>query len=306
MNYTNKNGYKISKFTLGTVQLGLPYGINNTHGMPTYEESKNILQTALDCGIQTFDTARAYGKSEEVLGQFFSENNVEKTIVTKVLFENESPDEIAESLFIQVKDSMQKMNLTKLPFVMLHREEYIDTYGTTIIDALQELKKEGLVGNVGISFSDKSNMDRILDNGIFDCIQIPQNIFDNSEIKSGQLEVFSKNGVSIFIRSVYLQGLFFMDTKILPENIKSAASALDKLHRLAEEQNMSMSQLALSFIKDAKGIDSLVLGCETTEQLLDSASKFSAPPLSDIVIKKILEISEEVEPIVTRPWEWNK
>jgi len=306
MNYTEKNGYKISELTLGTVQLGLPYGVNNTHGMPTYEESKDILQTALNCGVYSFYTARAYGKSEEVLGRFFSETDTEKTIITKVLFENENHNKITESLFSLVKDSMKKMHLSKLPFVMLHREEYIDTYGNTIIDAIQELKNEGLVGNVGISFSDKSNMDRILDKGIFDCIQISQNIFDNSEIKSGQLEKLGKSGISVFIRSVYLQGLFFMNTKALPERIKSVAGALDKLHRLAEDQKMSMSQLALSFMRDAKGITSLVLGCETSDQLLDSAAQFSAPPLSDAVFQKIIEISEEIDPIVTRPWEWHK
>ena len=43
-----QNGYRISQLTLGTVQLGIPYGINNTHGMPSYEEAAQILQTALD------------------------------------------------------------------------------------------------------------------------------------------------------------------------------------------------------------------------------------------------------------------
>ncbi len=306
MKYTEKNGYKISEFTLGTAQLGLSYGINNMHGMPTYEESKDILQTALDCGIYSFDTARTYGKSEEVLGKFFSESAAEKTIITKVLFENESRSEIAESLFAKVKDSMKTMHLSKLPFLMLHREGYIDTYGDALMDAMQALKKEGLVGNIGVSFLDKANLDRIMDKGIFDCVQISQNIFDSAEIKSGALEKLEKSGVAVFIRSVYLQGLFFMDTGALPEKIKSAAGALDELHRLAEEENMSISQLALSFIREARGITSLVLGCETSQQLKDSAQKMSAPPLSKAVTEKIIALSESVDPIVTRPWEWNK
>lgn len=304
MKYITKNGCKISELTLGTVQLGLPYGVNNSHGMPTYEESKAILQTALDCGIYSFDTARAYGKSEDVLGRFFSECDAEKTLITKVIFENEPIDEIANSLFAQVKDSIKKMNLSTLPCVMLHHEEYIDTYGAAIIDAMYELKKEGLVKNIGISFVDKNNIDRIMEKGCFDCIQIAQNIFDNNEIKSGQISRLADADIAVFIRSVYLQGLFFMDTNSLPTKIKSAKNALDKLHKIADEQNLSMSQLALSFMRDTDGIASLVLGCETPSQLLDSVANFSTPALSEKIRCAILEISEEIEPIVIKPWEW--
>lgn len=76
--YNRKNGYKISELTLGTVQLGIPYGINNKYGMPTFSQSEEILQTAIDHGVVSFDTAKGYGKSEAVLGQFFAEKETEK------------------------------------------------------------------------------------------------------------------------------------------------------------------------------------------------------------------------------------
>lgn len=48
---TEKNGYKISEFTPGAVQLGIPYGINNKSRMPSYERSAKILQTVIDDGF---------------------------------------------------------------------------------------------------------------------------------------------------------------------------------------------------------------------------------------------------------------
>ena len=83
MNFTVKNGYKISALTLGTVQLGLAYGVNNDKGMPSFEESSAILDTALAAGILSFDTARGYGESELVLKRYFAEKDVEKTIISK-------------------------------------------------------------------------------------------------------------------------------------------------------------------------------------------------------------------------------
>ena len=305
MKTTVKFGHHISEITLGTVQLGLPYGVNNTVGMPTYQDSATILQAALDAGITSFDTARAYGKSEEVLGRFFSQSSANKTLITKVLFQNEEKNEVSTALFAQVKDSIRKLGVEKLPFLMLHREEYIDRYGKELTDALVELKKDNLVSGIGISFSDKSNLDRMLDTDIFDCIQIPQNIFDNCELTNGTIKRLSDRGIAVFIRSVYLQGLFFKDTNCLTKKLVAAKPALDKLHALADAHGLSMSQLALSYIRDGSGITSLVLGCETVEQLNDSIEQFGCPKMSDGLRESLNEISQEVDPIVMRPWEWN-
>ena len=79
MRFIEKNGYKISELTLGTVQLGLAYGVNNYRGMPSFEESSAILDTALSEGIISFDTAQAYGESETVLKRYFSTGILERT-----------------------------------------------------------------------------------------------------------------------------------------------------------------------------------------------------------------------------------
>lgn len=306
MKITEKNGYKISELTLGTVQLGIPYGINNKNGMPSYEQSAGILQTAIDGGIVSFDTAKGYGKSEAVLGRFFSENPAMKTLITKVEFDKESPDEIKDSLFEKVKDSAKVMGLSKLPLVLLHSESYLEKYGKTLIDALKELKEEGLTDSVGISFSDKSKLMEMTDPKVFDSVQIPANMFDNEEIRNGRIKELSKSGIAVYVRSVYLQGLFFMDTDSLPPKIKSAKPALDKLRHIAKDNNLSMTALALSYMRGAEGITSLVLGCETKEQLKESLSLFDLPPLSQGISDKITEISEEIESVVIRPWEWNR
>ena len=157
MKIIEKNGYKISELTLGTVQLGIPYGINNKSGMPNYEESAKILQTAIDGGVVSFDTAKSYGKSEEVLGSFFACNSADKTLITKVEFDKETPADIRESLYDKVRDSIKVLGVQKLPLVLMHSESYLDKYGIYLTDVLKELKQEGLVQSVGISFSEKTS-----------------------------------------------------------------------------------------------------------------------------------------------------
>ena len=77
---------KFSKMQLGTVQFGLDYGIANTSGKPSYETARDIIAVAWEGGINTLDTAAAYGDSEEVIGRVLAELNLqgEMQIISKV------------------------------------------------------------------------------------------------------------------------------------------------------------------------------------------------------------------------------
>ena len=68
----------MAELCLGTVQFGMNYGVNNQIGrQPTWKESFEMLDIAIDRGIDVIDTARAYGEAELVLGEYFkkSRNN---------------------------------------------------------------------------------------------------------------------------------------------------------------------------------------------------------------------------------------
>ena len=150
MNYTVKNGHKISALTLGTVQFGLAYGINNDKGMPSFEESARIIDTALNEGIVSFDTARGYGESESVLGRYFKTETREKTIITKVIFNDVEAPRVKDTLFTMLGEAKAKLGLERIPFLKLHNESMLIQYGDTIVKALHDAKAEGLVDGIGV------------------------------------------------------------------------------------------------------------------------------------------------------------
>jgi aryl-alcohol dehydrogenase-like predicted oxidoreductase len=55
MNSIELNGRSISGMTLGTVQLGMDYGISNASGKPSQQKAFQILDTAIDGGVNSFD-----------------------------------------------------------------------------------------------------------------------------------------------------------------------------------------------------------------------------------------------------------
>ena len=52
----------MNKIALGTVQFGLDYGVNNKRGKIPADEVFRILDKAAEAGIDTLDTAHAYGE----------------------------------------------------------------------------------------------------------------------------------------------------------------------------------------------------------------------------------------------------
>ena len=131
MKTVNVKGIDISVLSLGTVQLGLSYGINNADGKPSQETANAILNAALEGGINTLDTAGAYGDSEVVIGNWLKTIPVEKRpfIVTKAAgIDHSSLENLRKDLFGRVKTSKERLGVEQLDMLMLHSH----AEGTTI------------------------------------------------------------------------------------------------------------------------------------------------------------------------------
>ena len=74
----------MNRIVLGGAQLGLPYGILNGGETLSREEVACILDTAVDHGIDSIDTAIAYGQSESIIGET-SQNRF--NIISKLILE---------------------------------------------------------------------------------------------------------------------------------------------------------------------------------------------------------------------------
>ncbi len=87
MRTLGRTGLQVSAFALGTVELGLDYGISapGHGGRPPQEDAIRLVHSAIDAGINLIDTARAYGASEEILGQALKDRRHKVVLATKVV-----------------------------------------------------------------------------------------------------------------------------------------------------------------------------------------------------------------------------
>jgi len=111
-------GYQFSKICLGTVALGMEYGISNTGGKPALSESSAILSAALHAGINCFDTAPGYGDAEQLLGNFFKDHPAPIHLITKCTAQSahlRDHDLLRNEMETSVRRSLKTLGLDSIP-----------------------------------------------------------------------------------------------------------------------------------------------------------------------------------------------
>ena len=258
----------IEKIVLGTVQLGLDYGINNQHGKPSLEQAFEILEVAFDNGVQILDTAEAYGNSQEIIGKFQNEfPNKKFQIISKLASNAEvSP----ENFITHVAHNCKVLNSDQLFGYMFHNYPSFKTRDG-LYDKLLLAKKEGLVSKAGISLYGNNEIEEILNNyDGFDFIQIPFNLFDNDSKRSALLKKAKRMNIEVHTRSVFLQGLFFKPKNKISVKLQPLIMHLDTLESIKNATSINTQTLALQYVLQKKYIDHVLIGVETAKQLVDN------------------------------------
>ncbi len=285
MKYTDVAGKKLSSMSLGTVQLGMNYGIANKSGQPDEEKSFAMLRTALECGITSIDTARAYGTSEEVIGRFLKTWDGEMPyITTKVVnISGETEGEIEKSIISCLEESLDTLGVKKVNNVLLHDQKPLFENGRLVAKAMEKLIKLGYTDKVGASVYKAEELEKMLEYDVYTSTQAPMSIFDQRLIACGMTDRLAERGITVFVRSVFMQGLFFLDPDAITNEIlvEHAVPKIRLLRECAEKEEMSIAELAISFMRDVNGITSLVLGADNPEQVKANAAYFNVKPLSE-------------------------
>ncbi|MFP7395250.1 aldo/keto reductase [Niallia circulans] len=290
------------KLALGTVQLGQTYGIANQIGQPNKQKAVEILKYAVKHGIMSFDTAPGYGQSEEIIGFFLKEEMGESlNIITKIPSVSENNiDEIEKS----IRASQKKLGIESLYGVLFHDANVLDKLTKKDCEWIERLKEKYHIDKMGISIYSPEQVKRVIELGIFDIIQVPMNVFDLRLINEGLLQELSNNKIEIHVRSVYLQGLLFLEEQELPNSLKAASPYLLKLKEIAAREKLKISELAFLFIRDNSYVDKMIVGCESLEQLRENIRISELPTLSSSIMDEINISFRDIPENIINPSKW--
>lgn len=253
------------KLALGTVQFGLDYGVANTSGRVTVQEAGAILQRAQACGLDTLDTAIAYGESETVLGQL----GIERwNTVTKLPAVPDDCQDIALWVNEQIHQSINRLGVRQLHGVLIHRPaQLLEKMGPALYGALQSIKAQGKTRKVGVSVYGPAELDALFDAYALDLVQAPLNILDRGLIESGWADRLHDAGVEVHTRSAFLQGLLLMPAGRRPAKFSPWANIWRAWDGWLERQGLTPLQACLRYVTNLPQIDRVVVGVDTAAQL---------------------------------------
>ncbi|MDR6786131.1 aryl-alcohol dehydrogenase-like predicted oxidoreductase [Pedobacter africanus] len=275
------------KVILGTVQLGLPYGVNNFKGVPTVDESIEILSTAHDLGIRVLDTAEAYGFAQKVIGDYHKHNPQRKfEVITK--YSSSANDK--NDLIYNILNDLKELSVNSLSGYMFHNfSDYKKNQSK--IASLASLKKEGLVKKIGVSTYTNEEIYDLLDDSDIDFVQLPFNLFDNNNLRLSALKQLKLSGKEVHVRSVFLQGLFYKDINDLSEKLSGLKKELVRLNEIANVACTSISSLALGYALENDFIDHVLIGVDDKDQLLANVNHINE---SKIIPERIFNLINEI------------
>lgn len=263
-----------TKIALGTAQFGLDYGISNTRGRVSQIAVENILRSAHGSGIDTLDTAINYGTSEEVLGIAGVQD---WNVVSKLPSIPDNCKDVEAWIVDQVLRSIEKLKIKSLYALLLHEPNQVfSEFGGLLIQALERLKLDGFIKNIGISIYDPSELDNLYDLCPIDVLQVPLNILDRRAEDSYMIQRLHKQGCEIHVRSVFLQGLLLMHTETRPEKFDKWNFIWKELDDWLISNNISRLEACLSSALSWPLADKVIVGVTSLaelDEILDATTK---------------------------------
>ena len=251
---------KIRKLVLGTAQFGMKYGVANRDGQVTVEEASRIIEAAQRIGINTLDTAQAYGTSEEVIGHCLRKlRHRTFHVITKV-------SDRCMGIGDRVRQCHEKTSVSPKALLAHSTALFLDT---NFQAAIGEFRSQGRGIKIGVSLYSEKEINQVM-RAEFppEIVQLPLNILDSRLHRNGILEEMKKKNIEVHARSIFLQGLFYLSLRDVSAQLPAALPYLSYLGKVAEESGLTISEMSLLWVASLKSVDRILIGVDHCAQLL--------------------------------------
>ena len=312
MNYRKlgKTGFEISEISLGTWQVGGKWGDDFNH-----KTADEILNTAVDSGINFIDTADVYGngESEKAVGRFVKSRSEKIYVATKCGRQlNPHTNEAYQPAVLRkfVENSLKNMGLETLDLIQLHCPPTEVYYRPEIFELFDRLKEEGKILNLGISVE---KVEEALKGIEYDNVTSVQIIFNVFRQRPAELffEQAQKKNVGVIVRVPLASGLLtgkFSSNSTFTEgdhrnfnrngeqfdkgetfsgiDYATGLAAVEELKALFPE-NTNLAPMALRWILQHEAVSTIIPGASKPEQVSANVDALNFPNLAEEELTKV-------------------
>jgi aryl-alcohol dehydrogenase-like predicted oxidoreductase len=270
------------------------------------EQTRASLRLAVELGCNFFDTAFAYGegRSEKMLGELvrsFPERRL--TTATKVPPRNrrwpsrrgDRLDDAFPADYIRemTQRSLENLQLPRVDLLQFHVWEDDWAGDERWQRAVDDLKRQGLVGGVGVSVNrwEPTNVVRTLRTGLIDAVQVIYNIFDQAP-EDELFPLCRELGVAVIARVPFDEGSLtgtltkdsrwpegdWRNTYFVPENLNPTVERVEALKPVVPA-GMTLPEMALRFILSNPDVATVIPGMRKPANVRANIAASDAGPL---------------------------
>lgn len=289
------SGLLVSELCLGTMTFGGSDGIWGQIGRLRQDEADLLVRTALDAGINFFDTANVYagGDSERILGQALRNLGVDRdevVIATKVLGPmGAGPNARGASrahVLAQARASLGRLGLEHIDLYQIHGFDPVTPIPETL-EALDTLVRQGAVRYVGLSNWAAWQIVKAIGvaeaRGLAPILSLQAYYtLVGRDLEREVIPMLGAERLGLMVWSPLAGG--FLSGKYAaggaegrrsafdfpPVNLERGAAVLAVLGRIAQEKGCSMAQAALAWLLHRPVVTSVIVGAKRVEQLQDN------------------------------------
>lgn len=296
--------------SVSVIGLGLWAAGGDEWGTSEDRASLDAVETALEAGVNFFDTADVYGSghSEELLGQAMRGRRDEFIVATKIGwtgYDDEADrsryDDVA-SLVEGVESSLERLGTDHVEVIQCHID-HPEPNTPVFIEGFRKLKEDGIVKAWGVSTSDLEHLKQFNADGDCDVLQTDYSILN----RTAEQEIFpycQENGIGVIVRGPLAMGLLtgkysasdtFPDGDFRrawiedPEQNEQFLRDLEVVDRLREvvSEDGSMARFALRFAMSHPAVSTVIPGARNESQARANAQAASEPLLSATELKSV-------------------
>lgn len=304
-----RTGLQVSEVGCGGFQFTGEFGVPK-------QEALEIIQAALDAGINYFDTAPMYGfgESEELLGRGLSGFDKCPVVVsgkvgwldrTVVRAAGDDAYTDRQAIVRIVEHSLWLLRRDKLDVVMIHEPEWtqwkIDgsTGDSVVLSTLEDLKNAGIVGAIGVGGQDLAVNTALVETGRIDVVLTFMH-YDLAvqDARDALLPAAERHDVGVILGGPYRQGaLASKATDRIAEMRKTGVypwgfdervlNRLDAIYALSDRVGMSLPELGLRYLLSDARVSSIIPGPRKVDELHKNLEYASKGPLEPELVAEI-------------------
>lgn len=312
----------ITKRTLGKsgidvteVGVGLWAAGGDAWGATDDAEILNLIDAALDAGVNFYDTADVYGggHSEELLGQAMAGRRDQFVVATKIGwlgFDGEAGQSAyttVDKLIAGVESNLGRLKTDYLDVIQSHIN-FRDPTMEMFLEGFQKLQQQGKVRAYGVSTSDFDYLQAFNADGQCATLQIDYSILNRTP-EADILPYCQQHGIGVIVRGPLAMGIltgkFTADVKFEAGDWRNRwlddpnenVIFRDDLAKVAQLKPLAhgrtLAQLAIQFTLAHPAVTTIIPGAKTKRQLDDNLGAAAMPPLGADVLERIAAVTPQ-------------